>query len=148
MLPDWGALFYSYYRYRFYCRGDIHQAIAPVAGGVWRYFMAALAGIYRYYAGVGSAGNGAELPEAAIGFLSQETSKCGFTDTGRSIKNHGTKAPRLEHAAQELPFPQEMLLANELGKLGWAHASRERLHLCQINSFAFREKIGHIKLRR
>src|SRR5262245_53933131 len=99
-----------------------HEQRGPTAG---RDF---LTGLLQNLAHIlDAAGDGAELTEATLGFVSEQTGERGLADAGWTVKDDGAEPAGAEHSPQQFAFAKKMLLADEFGERLGPHARGERL---------------------
>lgn len=115
-----------------------HEQRCPAAGG---YLVACL---LQYFADVlDAAGDGAELPEAAVGLVGQQPCEGCLPNAGRTVEDDGAEPPRSQQSPEQLSLAKKVLLADKLGKRCWAHARGEGLHVLQVVGFALSKQVVH-----
>ena len=106
----------------------------PAAGGHL------VAGLVQNLADVlHAAGDGAELAEAAVGFLGQQAGERRLAGARRAVEDHRAQPLGLQHPPQQLAFAEEVLLADELGERRRPHPRGQRLHLLRGSPLRFEQ---------
>jgi hypothetical protein len=84
-----------------------------------------------------AAGHSRKLAKRPPALGGQEAGERRFARSRRTVKDHGTEPVGGEEPAEELPFAEEMLLADELGQRSRPHAGRQRLRPAEVIGFGF-----------
>ena len=101
------------------------------------------AGAVEGFAQIRDAGeNRRKLFEYEIGFAGEQTRDRGFAGARRSPQNEARNAAAFQHARQCAVGSDDMILANDVGKLSRAQTIGQRARCALLKSGSF-EKIGH-----